>query len=99
MMRGQILLCLSPDLAKLSQDKHTFVFYYEFFEWKWQFGLFCFLLSLNGLFQGARKDTSQHPDASVGLKRPTNGSEFALSLKHIPYNGDSRETINTADAC
>ena len=30
-MRGQILLCWSSDLAKLSQDKHRSVLYYECF--------------------------------------------------------------------
>ena len=61
---------------------------------------FLFSLVIKWTFSGSQEGhTSQHPNASVGLKRPTNGSEFELSLKHIPYNGDSRETINTADAC
>ena len=40
-MQGHMFLCLSPDLAYWSQDKHRSVPNYELFEWKWQFGLLC----------------------------------------------------------
>ena len=46
---------------------------------------------------GKEGHTSQHPNVLVGLRRPNVSRGFfasALNLKDMPYNGDSRETLD-----
>ena len=50
-------------------------------------------------FSGGKEGhTSQHPNVLVGSRRPNIRRETfwfpALNLKDIPYNGDSRETLD-----
>ena len=65
----------------------------------WAFQDFQFSLIISLAFSGGKEGhTSQHPDVLAGLRRPNIRREFfllsALNLNNIPYNSDSRETLD-----